>query len=99
MSMVVAWLLFPVVLLAVCGGCGLLVERLSGFRLPGALVPSVGFATLVVLGTALTYESATAGLTTPVVVAVALAGYAVGWRRLRDFAPDRWAIAVGVGLF
>ena len=59
MSMVVAWLLFPVVLLAVCGGCGLLVERVGGFRLPGALVPSVGFGTLIVLGTALTYKSAT----------------------------------------
>ncbi|MDX6674266.1 MAG: hypothetical protein QOH11_1684, partial [Solirubrobacteraceae bacterium] len=51
MSMVVAWLLFPVILLAVCVGSGLLVERLGGFRLPGALVPSVGFATVVVLGT------------------------------------------------
>lgn len=99
MSMVVAWLLFPVILLALCVGSGLLVERLGGFRLPGALVPSVGFGTIVVLGTALTYRSATTSLATPVVVAAALAGYVVGWRRLREFALDRWAIAVGLGLF
>jgi hypothetical protein len=99
MSMVVAWLLFPIVLLAVCGGCGLLVERIGGFRLPGTLVPSVGFATVVVLGTGLTYKSATAGLATPSVVVAALAGYGAGWRRLRESSPDRWAIAVGVGLF
>src|SRR5437660_827312 len=99
MSMVVAWLLFPLVLLVVCGGCGLLIERVGGFRLPGALVPSVGFATVIVLGTALTYKSATAGLAPWVVAATALAGYAAGWRRLRASAPDRWAIVVGVGLF
>src|ERR1700716_3676355 len=99
MSMVVAWLLFPIVLLAVCGGCGLLVERVGGFRLPGALVPSVGFATVIVLGTALTYKSATAGSPPPAVVAVALEAYASGWRRLRASAPDWWAIGVGVGLF
>src|SRR6266849_1458687 len=99
MSMVVAWLLFPVVLLAVCGGCGLLVERVGGFRLPGALVPSVGFATVIVLGTALTSKSATAGLATPAVVVAAVAGYGAGWRRLRESAPDWWAIAGGVGLF
>src|SRR5256885_15579605 len=99
MSMVVAWLLFPVILLAVCVGSGLLVERVGGFRLPGALVPTVGFATVVVLGTALTYRSATTSLATPAVVVVALAGYVVGRRRLREFALDRWAIAVGLGLF
>src|SRR5258707_4097727 len=99
MSMVVAWLLFPAVLLAVCGGCGLLVERLGGLRLPGALVPSVGVATVIVLATALTYRAATAGLATPVVVAAALAGYAAGWRRLATSAPDRWAIGAGVALF
>src|SRR5436190_3543376 len=99
MSVVVAWLLFPVVLLAVSGGCGLLVEYLGGLRLPGALVPSVGFAAVIVLASALTYKSAIAGLTTPVVVAVSLAGYVAGWGRLRASRPDLWAIATGAGLF
>src|SRR2546423_3925976 len=99
MSMAVAWLLFPLVLLAVCGGCGLLVERLGGLRLPGALVPSVGLATVIVLATALTYKSATAGLAPPVVVLVALVGYVAGWGRLRASSPNRWAIGVAAGLF
>src|SRR2546423_3333512 len=99
MSMVVAWLLFPIVLLAVCGGCGLLVERVGGVRLPGALVPPVGVATVVVLGTALTYKSPTVGLATPAVVVAAVARYAGGWGRLRGSAPDRRAVVVGVGPF
>ena len=44
MDLTVAWLVFPLVLLALCLGCGLLVERLTGTPIPGALVPVVGLA-------------------------------------------------------
>jgi len=96
---VVAWLLFPLVLLAVCGGCGLAVERISGWRLPGSLLPSVGLALVVAAAALTTSREITAPFTTPLVVLLALAGYATSWARLRTLRIDRWALSVGLGLF
>src|SRR5207253_1061505 len=84
---IVAWVLFPVVLLAVCLGCGLAVERVGGWRLPGALLPSVGLALIIVTATLLTYQASTAPFTTAAVVALALAGYAGSKRRLGELRP------------
>jgi hypothetical protein len=97
--MVVAWLLFPLVLLAVCLGCGLAVEWVAGWRVPGALLPSIGLALIIVVATLTTTRPTTAPLTPVVVVVFALAGYAVAWRRLRSFRPEPWTLAVGVGVF
>jgi hypothetical protein len=97
--MAVAWLLFPLVLLAVALGCGLLVERAAGRRLPGALLPSLGLALVVVAAELCTDRRATAGLATAAVVVLASAGYVLGWRRLRGLRPDPWAVGVGVALF
>jgi hypothetical protein len=97
--MVVAWLLFPLVLLAVCLGCGLAVERIAGWRLPGALLASVGLALIIVVATLTTSRPITAPLTTVVVVVVALGGYAVGWRRMRGLRPEPWTLVVGLGVF
>src|ERR1019366_9551243 len=97
--MVVAWLLFPLVLLAVCLGCGLAVERVAGWRLSGALLPSLGLALVIVVTTLTTVRAITAPLTTEVVVLFALAGYATSWRRLRMLRPEPWALAVGLGVF
>jgi hypothetical protein len=97
--MAIAWLVFPLVLLAVCGGCGLLVERVAGGRLPGALLPSVGLALLIVIALLTTYRRFTIDLTTPLVLVLAAAGYATSWPRLRGLRIDGWAAAVGLGLF
>src|SRR5437667_9375604 len=97
--MIAAWVLFPVVLLAVCLGCGLAVERVGGWRLPGALLPSVGLALIIVTATLLTYQASTAPFTTAAVVALALAGYAGSKRRLGELRPEPWILAVGLGVY
>lgn len=97
--MVVAWVLFPLVLLAVCLGCGLTVNWASGGALPGALILPVGLALVIVAATLTTARSATAPLTTAVVVVLAVAGYALSWRQGRRLRLDPWALGVGLGVF
>src|SRR4051794_40974640 len=86
MSLLVAWALLPLVLGVLSLGCGLLVERLAGISVARELVLPVGFAAIVVVSLGTTASSATARLTTPVVVALAVVGLglAVPWR-------PRWA--------
>ena len=97
--MVVAWALFPLVLVAGCLGCGLLVERLTGWQLSGALLPPVGLALIIVASALTTAHVATAPITTALVVVLALAGYAVSWRRLARLRLDHLAVAVGLATF
>jgi hypothetical protein len=76
----------------------LLVERLAGARLPGALVAPVGFAALIVLAGLTTLGGGTARVAPWLCLAVALAGFALAGRaRLRGI--DRWAPAAAAGLF
>lgn len=97
--MVVAWVLFPLALLVVCGGCGLAVERVAGWELPGTILPSVGLALVIVAATLSTDSATTAPLTTALVVLLAVAGYATSVGRLRRLRPDCWALGVGVAVF
>ncbi len=97
--MVVAWVLFPLVLLAVCLGCGLAIERAGGRRLPGALVVSVGLALVIVASSLTTSHGGTAPATTWLIVALALAGYATCWRRLAALRPDPVVLALGAAVF
>jgi hypothetical protein len=97
MDLAVAWLAFPAVLLGACWGCGLLVSSLSGRALPRALVPACGLAVIVCVGQFLTLGDATAELTAPAVVALALAGVGMAWplRLSRSLvAPALTALAV-----
>ncbi len=71
-----AWVLFPLALLGVCTGAGLLVRRLSGGAISGVLILPVGFSlivTLSTLGTSITWLAPGAGA---LVVAVAVLGIA-----------------------
>jgi hypothetical protein len=98
-DLIAAWLLMPVVALAACLGIGLLVERASGARLPGALLLPVGMAGLVVAGQLTTYWDWSAELTVPLCAALAVAGFVLGWSRARDLRPDTWAVASAAGVF
>jgi hypothetical protein len=86
MSLVVAWLVFPLVLGLLSLGCGLLLERAAGIRIPRELLLPLGFAVIVVVSLFLTTNSTTARLTTPVVVALAVAGLGLAfpWRPARS---------------
>lgn len=98
--MIVSWLLFPAVLLAVLMGCGLLVRGLVDRPVAGALVPGMGFALVTCVGLLTTASDETAELTTPVIVALAVAGYLgawpFDWRGWRAALP---AATAGVAVF
>lgn len=96
--MIVAWILFPLLLAALCLGCGLLLEVCLRRRLPGALLAPAGFVVVVVAAGILCARGETVPLATPVVVILALAGAALTfpWKGRR---PDAWALAAALGAF
>lgn len=98
MSLFAAWIVFPLVLLALCLGLGLLVDVLSGRRLPGVLIAPLGLAAIVLVGQFTTWSDATAELTVPVLLVLAVlgAGLSLPWRFGR---PDPWPVAVAVAVF
>lgn len=98
MSLAVSWLLFPLVLGLLSLGCGLLLERAAGLRFPRALLLPLGFAGIVVVALCTTTSSRTAHLTTPAVIALALAGLALSlpWRLRRG---GGWAAAAALVTF
>jgi hypothetical protein len=93
-----AWLVFPLVMTVLALGCGLLLERVAGFRLPGALVLPAGLAVVSAVGLFPIMSDATAELAAPLIVVLAVVGIALSppWRR----GPLDWsAVACGVGVF
>ncbi|HEX4520703.1 MAG TPA: hypothetical protein VH063_14065 [Gaiellaceae bacterium] len=95
--LLVAWVAYPVVALALSLGCGLLLELGTGRRLPGLLVAPAGFAAVVVVSSLTTSSSATAQLTTPLVVALAVAGVGLSLRDPRR--PRLWPAVAALGVF
>jgi hypothetical protein len=98
-DLTLSWVAFPLVLGVLCLGCGLAVEALAGIRFPGPLVPAVGLAGIVVLGQFLTLSADTAGLTAPVVVALAVAGVGLAVMARRPLRPPGWLVAALAGVF
>jgi hypothetical protein len=96
--MLLAWVVYPLVLLALCGGLGLLLDALCGRRLPGALVAPAGFAALIVIAQAMTIAEATAPYAASLAILLAGVGVVASmpWRFGR---PDPWAIAVAFAAF
>lgn len=98
MGVVGGWLVVPLVLAVMVAGHGLVVERACRIVLPGALLPSVGLSSLVVVTGLLTVKGGTAPLAAPVAAAVAVLGLVWGrpWRRLsRGGATLVGAVALG----
>jgi hypothetical protein len=96
-----SWILFPVVLAALCLGCGLLVDRVAKRPIAPALLPPVGFAAVVVVATLLTVRDATSELAAPALAVAALAGFALALqtrhRALRPSAAWVWpAVAMAI---
>jgi hypothetical protein len=97
--MFLSWLVFPLVLLAVCHGCGLLLRQLSGVAVPGPLVPPLGLAVVILVGELATIGDSTAQLAAPVAVALAVAGLLAGREDGVLAGLDRWAAAAGGAVF
>ena len=91
MTLTLAWLVFPLLLVLLCVGTGLLVERIAGAGVPTALVLPLGLSVIVVVGSLTVSLPSTAKLTTPLVAALAAAGFVLSRSRSRR-RPDCWAI-------
>ena len=98
LPLLVDWILFPLVLGVLSLGCGLLLERAAGSRIPGVLVLPCGFAVLTLAAQAATMTSATARTAVPVVIVLAALGFILSFRGW-DRRPDGWALAAAVGVF
>ncbi len=92
-------LVYPCVLALLCTGAGLLVDRASGGWLPGMLLPAVGVAALIACSQLSTYITVAAPATPYALAALAMAGFALGWRRVRTLAQGwrrhGWRLTVG----
>jgi hypothetical protein len=99
MSLVISWLAFPLLLAVLALGAGLLIERASGLRLPGPLLMPLGLAVMMLAAQAATYWGSTARAATPLVVAIALAGFAFSLGRLRAALIDPWSGLAALGVF
>jgi len=96
MTLATAWLAQPVMLALLCAGCGLALSRALRLALdPGLLVPA-GLAVVIVIGGFATLGGATARLTAPAVVAVAIAGWLAAGRSLR---PSWLGLAAAAAVF
>jgi hypothetical protein len=98
MTLLLCWLVFPLLLAGICLGCGLAVARCSRTQIEPALLVPVGFAAAVVIGLFTTLAEQTARLTLPTILAVAAVGLAVSVpKRLPRF--DLWALGSAVAVF
>jgi hypothetical protein len=94
-TLLVPWLVFPAVLGALSLGCGLLLERVAGLRLPGTLVVPCGFAVLSLVAQLATMSAVTARLAVPAVLVAALAGFGLSFRE-RQRRLDGWAVGAAL---
>jgi hypothetical protein len=79
-----SYVLGPLVMLVASAGAGLLLWRLAGRTLPGALVLPLGFAVLLAVGTFLTAFSFTARLNAVAIVLLGVGGLALERRAVLD---------------
>jgi hypothetical protein len=98
-ALAACWIAFPLVMLALTLGCGLLTERLAGIRLPGVLLAPTGLAVVVVVAGFFMLSASTARFATAGTVVVSAIGYVVGRNRLRGLPPDWWAGGAAVAVF
>jgi hypothetical protein len=99
--MLASWVIFPLFLLALSFGCGVLVERTTGPLRPGPLTAPIGFMVVVVVTGVLTSRGETAPAATPVAVVLALVGLFFLWRdRGGGYEAEiGWACAAALGAF
>src|SRR5918998_3763696 len=98
MTLLLCWVVFPLLLAAICLGCGLAVARGSRTQFEPPLLLPVGFAAAVVIGLFTTLAEQTAPLTLPTILAVAAVGLAISVPK-RPPRFDLWAPGSAVAVF
>jgi hypothetical protein len=98
LSLVVSWLVFPLVLGLLSLGCGLLLGHAAGRPIRRSLLLPVGFSVIVVVALFTTTNDTTAQLTAPLVISLTVAGLgmALPWRVPR---AGGWAAAAAAGTY
>jgi hypothetical protein len=93
--MILSWLVYPLVLAALCAGWGVLVEKLAGAQVRDVLLLPVGFAAVLVVAGLLTAFSGSAPVAAPLCAVGGVAGLLWGrpWRRL-----SRWPMLAAIGV-
>jgi hypothetical protein len=99
LSLAAAWVLFPLALLAVAAGLGLLLDRVIGRYLPGPLILPLGTASAIALARLVTGADATAELALPLLLVGAAAGFVVGRSRISAPWAEWRAVAAAVAVF
>lgn len=99
MSLLAAWVLYPLALGALSLGLGLLLERMAGWRLSGALVLPAGLAAVIALSRLITESGTLAPWALPALVVLAAAGLLLGRARLRALRPDLPLVLAALGAF
>lgn len=87
MALLLPWIGFPLALGAVALGCGLVLERAAGRRIPGPLVIPLGLVVVTVLASFTTSSGRTAERTVPLLVGLAVLGLGLGRFALRRVDP------------
>ncbi len=94
---------YPCVLAVLSVGAGLLVDRASGRFLPASLLPVVGAASLIAVAQLTTFVTPLAPATPYVLAAIAVAGLALCWARVRALARSwrggAWQLAVPIAVY
>jgi hypothetical protein len=96
--MLLSWFVFPLLLLALSAGCGLLVDRAAGGVLPSPLVAPVGFTVVVLAGEMTSIAAALADLAAPLTVALAVAGFLLA-RGSHRWGLERYAALAALAVF
>jgi hypothetical protein len=99
MTFVIATILFPALVAVLALGTGLLIDRVAGGAVPGALLVPLGLGGLVVVAELFAWQSATGSLTPVALLVCGIAGFAVGFPRLASLRPNWWLIAASLGAY
>ena len=95
--MLLSWFAFPLALLLICLGCGMLVREVSRVAIPGPLLVPLGLAFVIVLSELTTIGGSTTQLSAPLAVAAAVGGFLLGRPQLSWLGGASWAcVAAGV---
>jgi hypothetical protein len=98
MTLAACWILLPLALGTISLGCGVLLDRAAGRRIPGPLLMPAGLALVMVVAGFTTATDSTAELTVPLACVLGAAGLFLSGRQ-RPRGVDGWAIGVAVGVY
>lgn len=99
MSLIATWLLLPLVFGLLCFGLGLLAERIAGCELRGAALIPFGFAGAVVVGQAVCTFDLTARLLSPILVTLAVIGFAASKPWQDKWRLSRWELTAAGAVY